>query len=112
MVRADELTAYSKASPLVKRYAIGMDLLSSRIPETDVVFTAPMIIVLDALIRQGERAYTVEDLSAGTGLEEDVVKETLEECQGHGFIVEVEGGFKLDRSDEIVKILIEEQDNI
>lgn len=108
MVKESQLTRFSESSKFVQQYALGNGLLSSHIPETDVVFTSSMIVVLDVLVRKNSQSFTPEELAAGTGLDEDTIQSVLEDFLEKGFVEEVGGEYTLNNSDELMQIVKEE----
>ena len=108
MVKGSQLTKFSKSSEFVQQYALGQGLLSSRIPELETTFTTAMIIVIDVFIRKEGQSFQIEDLAAGTGLEEETIQSALEKLTNNNFIITEGDAYTLNSESDIVEIMREE----
>lgn len=106
MVDESSLTVYSKSSEFVQQYALGKGLLSDTIPENDIVFTGPMVILLDALIRS-TNALPFSELEAGTGLEIEKLRSAIDKCEENDLIRLEDGGITLNKDSDTVDILLD-----
>lgn len=104
MVDESTLTTYSQSSSFVQKYALGSGLLSEEIPESDIIFTGPMVILLDAVIRTKD-PLPFDELEAGTGLEKSDLRSAVDGCEEQDLIVLEDGGISLNEGSDIVEII-------
>lgn len=104
MVDESTLTTYSKSSSFVQTYALGKGLLSDEVLESDIVFTGPMVILLDALVRTKD-PLPFDELEAGTGLGKSDLRSAVDICEDHGLIILEGGGISLNDESDIVQII-------
>lgn len=106
MVNESSLTTFSQASEFVQQYALGNGLLETQMPGSDIVFTGPMVILIDALIRTGN-SLPFDQLEAGTGLDKSTLRSAVDKCEEEQLITLEEGGISLNEESEIVEVIKE-----
>lgn len=106
MVDESSLTTFSTSSKFVQQYALGNGLLEGQMPETDIIFTGPMIILIDALIRTNN-SLPFDQLEAGTGLDKSTLRSAVDKCEESDIIVLEDGGISMNEDSDTVRILKE-----
>lgn len=107
MVTESSLSNYALSSDFVQKYALGTGLLEDRIPESDIVITAPMVVLIDALIRTQRDSLPFEQLEAGTGLGTSDLRSAIDKCEEENLVRLESGGVQLNKDSEVVEAIIE-----